>query len=171
MKAKLILTISILAVLLSACSSSLKENGYAKELLKQKLTLPNGKTGTLVVSLAKEDSAYLITFETKDEASRLKYVQLTNFYTQYSRSTQDSILGAIDEMSTGNDRHFRVVEPSGGPSRPIRHHTTIDVLARTYLDTLKFQDIAKIEFFPENYSHPTKIEKIIIWEAKQVVKY
>jgi hypothetical protein len=175
MRTKLTLVISILAVILSACSRNHEKESSRKDLIHQMIQLTSMKGGDLVLAMDKDDSTYYVKLNTEDKSLIVKFETTTHFYTQYVSSCEDSITGHSDQMdlyeNEYHDTYFSVSEfTSDGPTKLI-HHTTLDVLAKVYLSNDRFEPVARIEFIPDNYFRPKKIEKIILWEAKQVVKY
>lgn len=168
MKTNLILTISILAIFFTACSSSSKDKDDEIGLIQQQIILPSGESGHLTVMLSKEDSSYIIHFDSDDKTSLIRIIQTTNFYTQYYSHCDDSIVVNSRETSSQKKISLIIAEPSGDRWKPLRYHTTVDMLAKTYLSNDKFERIAKVEFFPDNYFSPTKIEKIVLWESTRI---
>ncbi len=143
----------------------------SKRLLSQKISLPNGEIGYLSVSLSLEDSTYLISFETKDFTSLLRFYEEIHFMRGYQNYCDDSVLAHSTTLGISKyPRSFLVGEPGDYGWKPLKHRTTVDVFAKTELSNDKFQPIAKVEFTVDTYEHPKKIESIIIWETRQVYK-
>jgi len=167
MKTQIIWTIVILLMVVSACRHTQKED--AIQLMQREIVLPNDETGHLIVLLSQEENTYIIIFDTDDKSSLIKFSVQENFYTDYFTHCADSLIVSSNIMSTQSiTPNIRVSDSCSIPGKLLKHHTIVDVLAKTYLSTDKFQSIAKIEFLPDNYFHPTKIEKIILWEARAI---